>query len=139
MKPSLLQKAALLLFAVASISACGGDDVGNPTLRGDYALQSVNGAPLPYVTTVNNVKTEILDDVLSLYAGSTYSQISHVRVTTNGQVTTQTLNETGTYGGQGTSVIFVRNSGKPNRVSIFDNFTLTFHDDELTRVYMKAH
>jgi hypothetical protein len=130
---------AALAFAVAllSVSACG-DEAGNPSVRGDYALRTVNGAPLPYVTTdASGVKTELLDDVFSLYSGSTFAEVIHVRVTTNGAATTQTITETGTYGGQGTGLLFSYNSGKPARQSVFNNRTLSFLEGGVTRIYVK--
>lgn len=129
-----LMVSMLTVFTIA----CGDDEVGNPTVRGDYALRTVNGAALPYVTTsAGNVKTELLDDVLSLYSGSTFSEVSHVRITTNGTVTTQTITETGTYAALGTGLLFSYNSARSSRQSVFNNRTLTFLEPGMTSAYIK--
>lgn len=130
--------ASATLLASTLTTSCSDDGYGNPTVRGDYPLRRVNGAPLPYVTTsADGVKTEVLDDVFSLFSGNTFSEISHVRVTVNGQVTTQTLSETGTYGGQGTGLLFSYNSGKAARQSTFNNRTLEFREQGVVREYIK--
>lgn len=107
-------------------------------MAGDYVLRRVNGNPLPFATTTaDGVKTEILDDVMSLYQGATYSQLTHLRITTNGVVTLKTTTETGTYGGQGTGLAFTRNSKLPPRQSTVNNRTITVTEPEAIMEYVK--
>ncbi|MEO7361550.1 MAG: hypothetical protein ABI120_14550, partial [Gemmatimonadaceae bacterium] len=121
-------------FAIVGCS----DEVGNPSVRGDYPLRTVNGAALPYVTSsADGSRIEVLDDVFSLYTGNTFSELSHVRTTAgNGAPSIQAVLETGTYGGQGTGITFNYNGGKV-RQSKLDNFTLLFLEAGLTRAYVK--
>lgn len=133
-----ISRLLLTVAAALVVTACGDDDFGNGSVRGDYQLRRVNGAPLPYVTTsAEGVKTEVLDDVISVYSGATFSELSHVRITTNGQTTTQTISETGTYGGLGTGLLFTYNSGRLPRQSVFNNRTLTFSEGGIFREYIK--
>lgn len=103
-------------------------------------MRTVNGAALPYVTTsTDGVKTEVLDDVISIFSGNTFSELSHLRITANGQTTTQAITETGTYGGLGTGLLFSYNSGKPARQSVLNSYTLSFLENGVSRIYIKPN
>lgn len=125
------------IVAVVWLAACFDEEIGNPTMAGDYSLRRVNGSALPFAETTNDVKTEILDDVMSLYQGNTYSELIHLRVTANGVVTMQTITETGNFGGQGTSLLFTRNSKLPSRQSTVNNRTITITEPGTIKEYVK--
>jgi hypothetical protein len=109
-----------LTFSIfAFCAACAGGIVGSATVNGTYTLRTINGAALPYSTTTGGVTTEVIDDAITLYAGSTYSELGHSRTTTNGQVTNNTNTETENYTLLGNSVTLhaVAQSGKESRSS----------------------
>ncbi|MDB4915535.1 MAG: hypothetical protein JWM95_3179 [Gemmatimonadetes bacterium] len=116
------------------------DDVltGSSTVNGAYTLRTINGSPLPYTTAGSGTnKTETLDDVLTLYQGSTYAESGHVRKTVNGQVTTTNNTETGSYTLVGTSITLRSSDGTLGRIAMINANTMTFITDGVTSVFMK--
>lgn len=98
--PSIVMKK--LLIALASLSiACSTYDLDSPTqdsLAGRWNLTRVNDSPLPFVfAQTNSSKVEILEDVLTLTAPNTFSEVTTVRHTQSGGVTTETVADSGTY------------------------------------------
>jgi hypothetical protein len=68
------------------------------TLAGAWELTKVNENPLPYViSTVGSNKQEVLEDVLTLDASGTFTDVSTIQTTQNGQTSTRTITDTGTY------------------------------------------
>ncbi len=63
----------LMSAALAFSAACfGGGVTGSSTVTGEYVLRTVNGAPLPFTLPgTGTVKTELLDNVITLYMGQT--------------------------------------------------------------------
>lgn len=66
---------ALIAILMSSFLACSGDGIaGSSTVNGAYTLRSINGSSLPYTISGSGAnKTEILDDVITLYEGGTYA------------------------------------------------------------------
>jgi hypothetical protein len=92
----------LLLFAIVSLSiGCSSYDITTPTqdvLTGKWNLVAVNDVPLPYaVSRVGTNKTEITQDVLTITAPNTFTEVTTARDTQNGNVTTRTIFDSGTY------------------------------------------
>ncbi|HMA19630.1 MAG TPA: hypothetical protein VKO87_02440 [Gemmatimonadaceae bacterium] len=112
--------------------------VGTSSVTGTYTLRTVNGSSLPYTLPGGGTtKTEILDDVLNLYQGNTYSESGHMRVTVNGQVTTQIISEPGSYSLFGTSITFTSGDGKHIRLSNADSESIIFVEAGITQVFKK--
>lgn len=91
-----------LLIALASLSlACSSYDLTTPSqesLTGTWKLTAVNDTPLPYEAPhIGTNKQEIIADVLTLTAPDTFSEATTIRITKDGQVTTQTVIDSGTY------------------------------------------
>jgi hypothetical protein len=91
-----------LLLAMALLSlGCDSYSLTTPTqdtLAGRWDLTEVEGASLPYVVpNIGPVKAEIVEDVLNLTPPNTFTEVTTIRNTQNGQVTTQTVNDSGTY------------------------------------------
>ncbi len=93
-------KKFLLLIATLSIG-CSSSDLTTPTqetLAGRWNLISVEGARLPYsIPQIGSIKREIIEDVLTLTAPNAFTEVTTVRLTQNGVVTTQTVSDAGTY------------------------------------------
>lgn len=96
------------LVALAVAVACGSDSTTQPTMAsvaGTWALQSVNGAPLPFtVTQSGSDKVELLSDVVTANINGTYTEVAQFRTTLNGQSTTNTETDAGTFVLNGTAV-----------------------------------
>ena len=103
-----MRRLALLLLALA----CGGDATGpEDSVAGTYSLRTVNGANLPYVVFQSGQdKSELTSDVLTL-TESSFTQLSTIRTTINGQVTTTTEADAGSFTRSGTAASFQFNSG----------------------------
>ena len=91
-----------LLIALVSLSlACSSYDLTTPSqesLTGTWKLTAVNDTPLPYEAPhIGTNKQEIVADVLTLTAPDTFSEATTIRITKDGQVTTQTVIDSGTY------------------------------------------
>jgi hypothetical protein len=91
-----------LLLALACLSfGCSSYDLATPTqdlLVGKWNLTSVGGTPLPYAPPQAGLrKQEVVADVLTLAAPDTFTEVTSIRDTQNGQVTTQTITDSGTY------------------------------------------
>ena len=127
----------LLVATLAVLVGCDSGVTGITTVTGNWSLRSVNGSSLPYTISGSGVnKTEIVDDVYTLFEGFTFSETIHRRVTTNGQESTITVNETGSYSLFGTSVTITHNSGAVRRGLIEGN-TMTIVESGLTSAYKK--
>ena len=119
------------------ISCFAQDVVGSPTIRGAYTLRSVNGASPPAtLSTSGTTKTEVLDDVITLNTGSTWMQEAHMRVTTNGQVTTATVINNGNFFTQATAIFIHLNAGG-DRVGQINGNDLVFTENGVTTIYTK--
>lgn len=91
-----------MLFALALLSlGCSSYDLATPTdqlLAGKWNLTEVDGTPLPYSTPqIGSNKQEVIEDVLTIAAPDTFTEVTTLRNTQNGQVTTQTITDSGTY------------------------------------------
>jgi hypothetical protein len=120
-----MRKVLVALVMVAAV-ACDDGIVGSSTVTGDYTLLTINGAPLPYTITGSGAnKTEIVDDVITLFQGFTYSETINSRVTVNGQATNDTRLKTGAFSLFGTSIILSSNDGSMERRGTINANTMT--------------
>ena len=100
--------AALSLLVL--LAGCGGDGSTDPTagIAGTYSLRTVNGSPLPYTLQQSGTfKLEITSDAYALTDNGTWTEAWSERTTSNGQVTTETFTDAGTYSRSGTAITLV--------------------------------
>ena len=93
-------KKILLLLASLSLG-CSSYDLTTPTedaIAGKWKLTAVNGTPLPYtVPHAGSTRQELVEDVVTITLPSTFSETTTFRITQNGQVTTETVTDSGTF------------------------------------------
>lgn len=130
----------LAVMLLAAAVSCGGDKTTGPTaatITGTWTLQSVNGSALPYTVAQTGAnKVEVTADVLTI-ASSSFTQTTTVRSTINGQVTTQSVSDAGTYTLNGTAASFRFNSDGSTGTGSFSGSTLTVAEDGFAYVYTK--
>lgn len=127
----------LLASALVILAACDSGVTGITTVTGNWSLRTVNGSALPFTVSGSGAnKTEIIDDVYTLFEGFTFSETIHRRVTTNGQESTVTVTETGSYSLFATSVTITHNNGAVRRGLIEGN-TMTIVEAGMTSAYRK--
>jgi hypothetical protein len=111
--------------------ACGNDPISaNASIAGTWNLKTVNGSSLPFtILQLGTTKTELISDVYTLTASDStkgsFTTTSVVRLTQNGQVTTQTSSDAGTYTLNGTSVTLVSHGGGPTVTGSWNGNTIT--------------
>lgn len=129
---------AAALIAVAS--ACGGDSDGITevaSVSGTYSLQSVNGAPLPFVFFDDGeYKLEVTGASYTLTSTGTFSNTATYRETENGVISTSTETVMGSYSVSAGTVTFIDTDGETVTGSLSGN-TLQFSEDGLTAVFAK--
>jgi len=129
-----------MLFVVAA--ACGGgDSPTQPTsasVAGTWKLETVNGAALPYIAAqVGSDKVELMSDVITAVASGSFTQMTQIRVTESGQVSTQSIPDAGSYTLTGTAVTFTFNSDGSTGTGSLSGNTLTVTEDGYAFVYKK--
>lgn len=133
-----LWRTAIVLLTVAGISSCDDGVVGSSTVTGAYTLRTVNGASLPFTSSQSATsKSEILDDVITLFQGGTYAQTAHVRTTTNGTAVTATIEGAGSYQLLGTSITMITGDRSSQRIGQINANTMTFVENGRTSAYQK--
>jgi hypothetical protein len=128
-----------LLMAVLIIASAGSEEVvGSSTATGMYVLRTINDAQLPFTLPGGGAtKTEVLGDTINLYQGFTYAETRHVRVTANGQTTTQTIEDAGSYSFFGITVTLTSGRGNPERRGRIEATTMTIIEEGLSSKYRK--
>lgn len=111
---------------------------GGESVSGAYTLRSVNAAPLPVTTSATEAtRIELLDDSYTLYDGSTYAKLGHIRTTVNGTATGTAVSEAGSFVSLGTSLYFHAAGSSVEIIAIYSSNTLTFTDAGKRFVYTK--
>lgn len=132
----------LAVLALVSAVACGGSDTPSAPIQstavGRWTLSTVNGAALPFTTSGSGAnKTELISLTASVETGGKWSAAITSRTTTNGQQSTQSGTNAGTWSLTGTSLEFrSTNDGSVTTGSVNGN-TLTTKQDGMTFVYTK--
>lgn len=129
----------LIAFLILPSAGCLNEDVvGSSTATGLYTLRTMNNSSLPYtVSESGGTKAEVLADSITLYQGGTYAETAHVRVTTNGQVTTEKREDAGAYTFFNISVTLTSGRGRAERRGRIEATTMTIVEAGLTSVYRK--
>lgn len=98
------------LVALGLAAACGGDGVTDPfDVAGVYPLETVDGNRLPYTVSDASGSATLLSDVLTVRADGTWVEQYTIRVTANGQTSTQSDSDAGTYSRTGSEYTFTSN------------------------------
>ena len=129
---------AAALIAVAG--ACGGDSDGITevaSVAGTYSLQSVNGAPPPFVFFDDGeYRLEVMAASYTLTSTGSFSNTATYRETENGVVSISSETVTGSYSVSAGTVTFIDTNGETVTGSISGN-TLQFSEDGVTAVFAK--
>ena len=130
--------ACLLLVVTA---ACGSDAPSEPTpasLAGTWRLQTVNGSGLPFVVAqLGTDKVELTSDVLTVAASGSFTQMTQIRVTQSGQVSTESVPDAGSYTLNGTAVSFTFDSDGSTGTGSLSGNALTVAASGFALVYRK--
>ena len=133
-----MKKVLFGLLLLVSAGCLNEDVVGDSTATGEYTLATINNAALPFtLSTSGTTKTEVMDAVISMFEGGTYSETSHLRVTTNGTVTTETKVDTGSYSFFGTSVTLLSSAGNGERRGRIEGTKMTITEAGKNSIYRK--
>ncbi len=133
-----MRRALILLIAAFAAGCLNEGLTGSSTVNGAYALRTVNGTPLPYATGGSGSdKTEIIDDVITLYQGGTYAESAHSRTTLNGQVNTETTADSGSYALFGTSFTLTSGANGQQRRGLMEGNSMTIVENGRTSMYRK--
>ena len=128
------------LVALSVAVACGSDSTTQPTtasLAGTWTLQSVNGNPLPFtLQTSGTDRLDLLSDVVTASANGTYTEVLQFRPTINGQSTTQSQSDAGTFTVNGTAVTLSSNQAG-NITGALTGHTLTLTEEGFVWVFAK--
>jgi hypothetical protein len=131
-----------VLLAVGLV-ACGGDSTSPaPSIAGTWSLKTVNGAALPYVILASGTtKIELVSDVFTITANDAssgaFTQLTTIRSTQNGQVTSQSIPDAGTYTLNGTAVTFRFNSDGSVGTGSWSGNTITATEEGFAEVYQR--
>jgi hypothetical protein len=121
------------VVALLAVLACGSDGPSEPTnanTAGTWALQTVNGIPLPYLYVQNGPdKGEVLSDLLILTSAGNFTEKTTIRRTVNGQVTTEPQADVGTYVITGNTVTFFFTIGGGSGVATLNGDSMTIPGD----------
>lgn len=130
--------AIVCITATVLLGGCDSDGTTGPAqnaVSGTWNLQTVNGAPLPFVTQ-STPKIELTSDQLVVSGNGTFTQASQVRITSGSSVTTENRSDAGTYSLSGTSATFIFNGGTTGAGTVSGN-TLTVATPGRSYVYQK--
>lgn len=127
--------AVTMLFSVA----CFNDYVTETgTITGAYTLRTINGSALPYTINVDaTTQKDVIDDMITLFSGGSYSRTQHAHTTVSGQTTSQTNTESGAYLLVGTSVTLNPSPAGRSTVTTIEGRTLTIVESGITWTFMK--
>lgn len=145
---------AIRLFAAALLlpvlAACGDSTGPRTTVAGTWTLQTVNGTKLPYLfpNVVNQDdanKLELSGAVLTIEPGGSLTRDRMVRITLNGQVSSESEMVAGTYTISGSAVTVSYDlDGRPAVNGSWSGNTLTIVeglwspiDERVTLVYTR--
>lgn len=132
---------ATTLATAAVLVGCQGHSSFQPNnywMMGTWTLQTLNGAPLPYVMQASGSDTVYLTkDIFTGTDHGTFSEAVTTRTVQSGQSSTQTTTTGGRYALDGTNVtLSYGNSGVP-RGGTVSQTTLTIQNIQGTYVFTK--
>ena len=130
-----------LLLSVVFAVACGSDSTTQPTtasIAGTWNLQSINGSNMPFILSQTGAnKVEVVSDAVTAVSTGSFTEITTLRSTINGQVTTQSVPDAGSYTLNGTAVFFIFNSDGSTGTGSLSGNTLTVSTNGFAYIYKK--
>ena len=129
----------LLAACVALLAiACGDSTSPSASAAGTWTLQTVNGAPLPFVLLqVGADKLELTSDVITANSTGSFTQMTTLKTTEDGQVTTESIPDAGTYTQAGTAITFTFNSDGSTGTGTLTGNTVTVASQGYSLVYTR--
>jgi hypothetical protein len=126
------------LAMLVSVGCFDDYSTGVGTITGAYTLRTINNSPLPYTINVNaTTQKEIIDDMITLFSGGSYSRTQHSNTTVSGQTTSETYTESGGYVPLGTSVTLNPTPSGRSTITTIEGRTMTIVEDGITWTFMK--
>lgn len=121
MAPSLRNtlRAGVIALALAACSDSTGPDTDD--LLGSYDLITIDGASLPVIVDqVGEDKAEVTMGTVTLDEDGTFGDVTELRITEGGVVTTEVQATQGTWTISGSTVTFLPNDGSGNYTMTWD-------------------
>jgi hypothetical protein len=133
-----MRKLLMAVLIIASAGCLKDNITGSSTATGVYTLRRLNDTSLPYtLPNTGGTKTEVIDATLTLYQGGTYAETRHLRLTTNGQTTTETREEAGSYTFFGITLTLTNGVTLVERRGRIEGNTMTIVEPGVTWTYRK--
>jgi hypothetical protein len=136
-----MRRRCFLLLAATVVVGCGSDSSTGPSqasIVGTWELKTINGTALPFVVAqVGTNKVELLSDVFTINAGGSFTQTTTVRSTVNGQASTSSEADAGSYTLNGTAVTLKFNSDGSTGTASWSGNTMTTTDGGFALVYTR--
>lgn len=132
---------AIVLVTTAVVAGCSSDSspqANDYWMMGNWTLQTLNGAPLPYVMQASGTDTVYLTkDIFTGTDHGTFSEAVTTRTVSSGQATTQTATTGGAYALDGTTVTLQYGNSPALRGGTVSQTTLTIQNLAGTYVFTK--
>jgi hypothetical protein len=141
--PHLRRSAALVAasLSLVLVAGCGGDSSTNPNndaIEGTYSLKSINGLPLPFTIQSGTTSITLTKDVLTVASNGSWTESISYSQTVNGQTSTGTDDDGGSWTRAGSSVNFFSNvTNTTAYAGTYSNGTLNFTDAGFTQVFQR--
>lgn len=127
----ILQSLLPLIFVVA----CSDSTSPTTTLTGTWSLESVNGKPLPF--TLPETGEVVTAESFTLLASGRFTMSTTFRMTVNGNVTSESIPDGGTYVVNGFTVQFTYDSDGSNDMATMNGDTFILEDIGQVWVYRR--
>lgn len=129
-----------VLMAAVLCCACKDSVIPVATVRGTYALNTIDGATLPFTVTSSSGKvTVIVADSITLMESGVFHEAGTQRVTVGGVTTTGPIFNYGTYGFLSTSMTLHSDLDGINRTGQLEGDTMTVLDSGHIQVFKKLN
>ncbi len=128
----------LAIACLLAVVACGSSTDPTPeSVAGTWALESVNGKPLPWVALEYASQTlEVTSEVLTVTSAGTFTLVVMYRETEGGRVTTSSDTSAGRYTLDGNTAMFAVEGDQPSPAMLNGNM-LTLVASPFTFVFRK--
>jgi hypothetical protein len=131
----MFRKLTMIALAVL-LAACSDGTAAKVDITGTYTLRTFNGIAVPTGTQVDSTFTEIVSGSITLKEDDTFSASFVDRFTTDGEVTTETTPEVGTYTFSGTTIVLTATGGHPTAGTVVDG-TMTLAGEDGSYMFKK--
>ena len=124
----MLRRTLLSLAVSVLVLGCGDDDPASPApvLTGTWNLVTVSGQPLPF--TLPGTNEVVTAESFTILSTGRFTMSTTFRFTINGQVTSESIPDGGTYVVNGSTVTFKYDSDGSTDVAAVNGNTMTLED-----------